>query len=169
MRPRNIQLNLFRNCAKCQGEKPFTEFWSQFGYCKPCAAEYTKTVYYTKHRTKIQEKLTSYRKSNPERVKKIDKLSRSKISSRIKANLRKSIEKHTKFKSNIGFTIKELQAYLETKFHSGMSWENYGLLWAIYKIKPIHEFDLTSESEVLKINHYLNLEPRILSKRLSEV
>lgn len=56
----------------------------------------------------------------------------------------------------LGCTGKELQAYIESLFINGMSWENKHL-WHIDHIIPISSGN--SEEEILKLNHYTNLQP----------
>ena len=58
----------------------------------------------------------------------------------------------------------EFKLYLESKFESWMSWENYGLYngelnygWDIDHIIPLSS--TISEDEIIKLNHYTNLQP----------
>jgi hypothetical protein len=50
--------------------------------------------------------------------------------------------------------------YLETKFHDGMNWNNYGKRgWHIDHIKPCAAFNLTNVTEQRACFHYTNLQP----------
>jgi hypothetical protein len=61
---------------------------------------------------------------------------------------------------DLGCTIEELKAHLESKFLPGMSWDNYGRTgWHIDHIVPISSFDLTVLEELKKACHYTNLQP----------
>jgi hypothetical protein len=61
---------------------------------------------------------------------------------------------------DLGCTIAELKQYLESKFQSGMTWDNYGLYgWHIDHIKPLASFDLTDRKQMLEACHYTNLQP----------
>ena len=71
-----------------------------------------------------------------------------------------------KSKSNeiLGCTFEEFKAYLESKFETWMTWENKGLWngelnygWDIDHIIPLSS--ATSEEELIKLNHYTNLQP----------
>jgi len=59
---------------------------------------------------------------------------------------------------DLGCTIPELQTYLESKFQSGMTWDNQGE-WHIDHIKPLASFDLTNREQLLIACHYSNLQP----------
>ena len=61
---------------------------------------------------------------------------------------------------NLGCSVLELKNYLESKFLTGMTWDNYGLDgWHIDHVKPLSAFDLSDEKEMLKAFHYINLQP----------
>jgi hypothetical protein len=64
----------------------------------------------------------------------------------------------------IGCTFDDFKKHLEDRFEDWMSWENYGLYngelnygWDIDHIIPIST--AISEQEILKLNHYSNLQP----------
>lgn len=60
----------------------------------------------------------------------------------------------------IGCTFAEYKDYIESKFTSGMSWENQGLRgWHIDHIVPICSFDLRNPEEQKKAFHYTNCQP----------
>ena len=59
---------------------------------------------------------------------------------------------------DLGCSIDELKAYLESKFQAGMTWDNYGE-WHIDHIKPLASFNLTNREDFLKAAHYTNLQP----------
>jgi hypothetical protein len=58
----------------------------------------------------------------------------------------------------IGCSPKELVSYLESKFKTNMTWNNYGE-WHVDHIKPCSSFDLTKEEEQMKCFNYMNLQP----------
>ena len=71
----------------------------------------------------------------------------------LKGNLKSGSAVH-----DLGCSIKELKAYLESKFKLEMTWDNYGK-WHIDHMKPLVTFDLTDREQFLKANHYTNLQP----------
>lgn len=86
---------------------------------------------------------------------------------RLQRNLRKRLATALKnnYKSgsavsDLGCSIDELKAYLESKFLPGMTWDNYGKYgWHIDHIKPFSSFNLSNREELLKVCHYTNLQP----------
>ena len=61
---------------------------------------------------------------------------------------------------DLGCSISELKSYLESKFSSGMTWDNWALDgWHIDHIKPLSSFDLTNRQQLLEACHYTNLQP----------
>jgi hypothetical protein len=63
---------------------------------------------------------------------------------------------------DLGCTLEELRAHLESKFQPGMSWENHGAgkdKWNIDHIIPLASFDLTDRQHFILACHYLNLQP----------
>jgi hypothetical protein len=59
---------------------------------------------------------------------------------------------------DLGCSISELKVYIESKFQSGMSWNNYGK-WHIDHIKPLVKFDLQDRAQFLEACHFTNLQP----------
>jgi hypothetical protein len=106
-----------------------------------------------------------YPKYNQEYIKKkvhIDdnfRLSRN-LRQRVVCALRISkTKKSTRTFTLIGCSIEDLKIYLESKFLSTMTWENYGKCWQIDHIIPYTKFDLTQIEQQYKCFHYTNLQP----------
>jgi len=61
---------------------------------------------------------------------------------------------------DLGCSIDELKIYLESKFQSGMTWDNWSFEgWHIDHIVPLASFDLTDRKQLLLACHYTNLQP----------
>jgi hypothetical protein len=124
--------------------------------------------YYQENKEIEREKRKKYYQENKnlEREKN-DKWRKDKIKNdgffRMKKRLRdrirdymngKSIGKKTK--EIVGLEYDEFKSYISDKFTEGMNWENYGL-WHLDHIVPLCE--AKNYEEVLKLNHYTNLQP----------
>lgn len=66
----------------------------------------------------------------------------------------------------LGCTIPEFKLYIQSKFISYMTFENYGEVWEFDHIIPFCDFDLTNEEEVKRCMHYLNLRPMFRTTRV---
>lgn len=86
---------------------------------------------------------------------------------KIRVNLRNRLNKAIigDFKSgsavsDLGCSIKEFKAYLESKFKPGMTWDNWARDgWHIDHIVPLASFDLSNISQLKEACHYTNLQP----------
>ena len=119
--------------------------------------------YYKTNKDKIVSKVVSNRRER----KKVDDLYRFFLSIRrlIKNSInRGNFTKKSKTYKILGCSYEEFKVYLESKFEPWMNWENRGLYngelnygWDIDHIIPISI--AVSEEELLKLNHYTNLQP----------
>jgi len=167
-----------KQCNKCLEFKPVEDFRKQSAtkdgfstYCKTClrpmSAQNNKTRYQRIRKEQIAY-VREWIKNNPGRYKEIRKKYEHSIKGRLKRNLSKRLKKLIKQIKNhsksyscskyIGCSIEALKIHLESKFVSGMTWENYGD-WHIDHIKPLARFDLSLESERKEANHFSNLQP----------
>ena len=122
--------------------------------------------YYQKNKEEAREwrenhkdKLGEYAKEYNKNRKKTD------INYRLACNLRSRLNHAIKnnYKSgsavrDLSCTIPQLRIYLESKFQSGMTWDNWGL-WHIDHIIPLSSFNLENREELLKAVNYINLQP----------
>jgi hypothetical protein len=67
----------------------------------------------------------------------------------------------------LGCSYDEFKLYLESKFESWMTWDNYGLYngelnfgWDIDHIEPLFPTGIIrTEEDIIRLNHYTNLQP----------
>jgi hypothetical protein len=60
----------------------------------------------------------------------------------------------------IGCTVEELMRHLESRFKSGMTWENYNYRgWHIDHVKPLALFNFLDPAQIEEAFHYTNLQP----------
>lgn len=143
-------------------------------YIKACNKNY-----YQKNKEYILERNKKYDEANKDSVRKLKNKytkERSKIDPFFKfirnsrrliigAFKRKGIKKNTKTEQILGCTFVEFKAHIETLFGVGMTFENYGK-WHIDHIVPLAT--AKTEEDVLKLNHYTNLQPLWAKDNLSK-
>lgn len=146
------ELNLkSKICGDCGLEKEISNFnksknnYGGFTYnCKSCIKiynlSYRKDYEYNRYHNDVQFKLTK------------------KLRGRMKIAIKKNQKSGSAVK-DLGCTISELKNYLESKFSSGMTWENWGTEWHIDHIVPLVSFSLENREQFLKACHYTNLQP----------
>lgn len=80
----------------------------------------------------------------------------------LRARLRlelKGIRKSAKTICLLGCSVEDLWIYLESKFQSGMTRENYGQTWVVDHIMPCAIFDLSRPEHQKRCFHFSNLQP----------
>ena len=138
--------------------------------------------YYQKNKDKISEYQKVYYQKNKDIIKVKNKLKdKNEFLSKRRVYERKKRKNDIQFKlsralrnrlyvikkqkvgsavKDLGCTIDELKIYLESKFQSGMTWDNWTSDgWHIDHIKPLSSFDLTNREQFLEACHYTNLQP----------
>jgi hypothetical protein len=129
------------------------------------------------NKEKIKEYLKEYNGSNRKKInenkKLYEKIKRNdslyKLRRNITSLIRQSIKnqgykKNTKTAVIIGCDYEFFKYYIESKFESWMSWDNYGKYngelnfgWDYDHIIPISS--AKTENDIIKLNHYTNLQP----------
>lgn len=130
--------------------------------------------YRIKNRDKIKINLKKYRQANKEKINLYVKNKRKEnVLFKLSCNLRSLIYnafnnkgycKDSKTEQILGCTYDEFKQHIESQFESWMSWNNYGLYngtegygWDIDHIIPLKTAQ--TEEELIKLNHYSNLQP----------
>ena len=152
--------------------------------CRECARnnpKYIETVkkYRENNKERKQQVSKEYRKNNKEKINnrryiwekeklstdtlfRLKKTLKSLIGNGIK---RKGFSKTTRTSQILCCSYEEFKLYIESKFEPWMSWDNYGgkyiaglnTNWDIDHIIPLSS--AKSEEEIIKLNHYTNLQP----------
>ena len=118
---------------------------------------------------------------NPEKykamVKRKNAKKRSLPANRIALSMSSIINFHIKDKNKehtfdiLGYSLEELQNHLESQFHSGMSWDNYGRNgWHIEHIRAVSRFSFDSKGDIefKECFSLRNLQPMWESENLSK-
>ena len=115
--------------------------------------------YYKNNKNKKNEYLKIKRKTDP----------LFKLSSNIRTRIRDSFRRNGFSKTNttlniLGCSFEQFKTHLESKFEHWMNWDNHGLYngqtnfgWDVDHIIPVSSG--LSEDEMIKLNHYTNLQP----------
>jgi len=127
-----------------------------------------------KHKTSSKNSNLKYRINNKNKINNWFRLERKnnpifKISANIRSSISTSLRENNYTKKSkttqiLGCSFDEFKTYIESKFQPWMNWDNYGL----YNAEPNYGWDIDhiiptttafSEEELLKLNHYTNLQP----------
>ena len=183
-----------KRCYVCKAVKATIEFSKSKvtrdglrSECKVCKREAsrkereTKPEYFKKykeeHKETISLQIKEWRQKHKKDIylyqaEKIKNNLLQRISHILRTRFKAAFRKQCKTGSavrNLGCSMEELRAYLESKFQPGMSWENYGLYgWHIDHIAPLSRFDLTDIEQVKLACHYTNLQPLWAKDNLSK-
>ena len=127
-----------------------------------------KKDYYQDNKDKIKEYLDANKdkirvKKNNYFKNRLKTNIQYKLSHNLRNRLNIAINRNQKIGSavdDLGCSIPELKVYLESKFQTGMTWDNWSDVgWHIDHIKPLASFDLTDRKQFLEACHYTNLQP----------
>jgi len=135
--------------------------------------DYLKEYYH-----KNKEKNKKYRELNKDRYKELRKNYREKrksdpiyqISQRVrkligKIIIRNGYSKKSRTQEILGIDFEGFKLYIENLFIEGMTWENFGKWHLDHKI-PISWGK--TEDEIIRLNHYTNLQPLWAEDNLSK-
>lgn len=133
-----------------------------------------------KNKKKNNDSKRKYAEKEENKLKKLEyyrKKRKSNINFRLSGNLshRVNMALHGKNKSKrtlilLGCHIDNFRKHLESKFESGMNWDNYGKKgWHIGHIIPCILFDLSNPKEQEICFHYTNLKPQWENENFSNI
>lgn len=173
-------------CRICLSEQLLNNFYKHnktkdglYNECKKCVKSKAK-LYHIENKTSIYKRQKEYRLKNREyfniknkewnnktgygKKYQQDRLKNDsffKFKNRLRTLIRLSISKQGYTKKSkcfeiLGCDYEFLIKHLESLFIDGMNWNNYGK-WHIDHIIPISS--ALTEKDVIKLNHYTNLQP----------
>lgn len=136
---------------------------------KVAMKEYKKEYFQKNKKSISQKRREKYNLNknliNKKRREDIPKRLNNTIGNMIRKYLRNNgFSKNSRTYQVVGCSPSELKAYIESKFESWMTWENYGKYngelnfgWELDHIIPISSAE--SEEDIFRLNHYTNLQP----------
>lgn len=172
-----------KTCIRCKTENKISHFvkgkklksgeQTLHPWCKKCRTEYAR-----QRRVLFPEKVKGYdsrhQAKNRLRINDVQRLNHAnrratdpnfRLGETLRNRLNGAVSKEWKAGSaveDLGVSIPEFKAYLESKFQPGMTWDNWGRgsdKWHIDHIIPLSKFDLTDRQHFLLACYYLNLQP----------
>ena len=162
---------LFVICKLCKQYKPF--YWVRYNnkLCFDCNPTKLSSLSRIINQPFVSSCNPDMKKQIEEQVKSTEKQYNNrpeiKIAENIRHRIRKIITKDNKHYTPetmelLGCNKLEFKSHIENLFKIGMTWENYGNKenqWSIDHITPLAAFNLFDYEQLLKANHYTNLQP----------
>jgi hypothetical protein len=126
-----------------------------------------KKKYYQANREELAVKTKAYRKAtrakrNAREANKRRTDVEYKLRVYLRTRLNKALKRDSKVGSavrDLGCSIAELRAHLESQFNSQMNWRNWGKYWEVDHVYPLDSANLKDRSEFLAVNNWRNLRP----------
>jgi len=138
--------------------------------------EYSRK-YYLKNRDRIRLRNQDWIRRNPDFWARNARRRRSENDSIFKMtlSLRRRFNRAMRGKSKsesvlklIGCSVEDFWIYLESKFETGMTRQNYGTVWHVDHIIPCAIFDLTKPEHQRRCFHFSNLQPLFAKDNLTK-
>lgn len=178
---RKDNIEKYRLRDKIQGEKHSVQR-QQYRQAHQKEMKKYQKEYYIKNKDYINLRNKTWRDNNKEWCLEYIRKRCEELNFRISKNLRtrlylaiKNEWKSGSAVNDLGCSIEELVAYLESKFYvnpetnENMSWDNYGKYgWHIDHIKPLTAFDLSIPEQIREACHYTNLQPMWMKDNISK-
>jgi hypothetical protein len=164
---------IMKNCKTCNVTKELTEFRTGRGECKAC--ENRKRVE-RKNKQKVEDP-TYYEKqrgydNKRKKIMRENFTDEEKFVENLRNLVRKSFSDKNYTKDSRTFEIlgidnEGLYEHIESQFREGMDWGNHGHKgWHIDHIIPLAS--AKTVEEIIKLNHYTNLQPLWWNENLSK-
>jgi hypothetical protein len=145
-----------QNCNSFRGYLKLSHYKKKSKLCKKCSCNTPEFI------EKQRKNAKQYYVNNPYQKDPV-KVLNQRVANNLRNRLNRAIKCNYKSGSavgDLGCSIDQLKAYLESKFQPGMTWDNYGRTgWHIDHIKPLSSFDLTNRDQFVLACHYTNLQP----------
>lgn len=124
--------------------------------------------YYDDNEAHISNYKSNWRRENKDRLnarqkERLQTEPNFRLAHCLRSRINKLVDKDVKSGSavrDLGCSVKQFKAYLESKFLEGMTWNNHTTDgWHIDHIIPLSSFDLSDPEQFKQACHYTNLQP----------
>lgn len=131
--------------------------------------------WYAKNRDEHLANMRAWRKANRAKLAEATRLRRAtdpidKLKNNLRVRLNNAVKCNRKTGSairDLGCSIDEFKNHIESKFKSGMTWDNYGD-WHFDHITPLSSFNLADRKEFCKAVHFSNIQPLWKKENISK-
>ena len=153
-----------RQCTLCKEIKVLkTDFYERKkgsglykSQCKPC---YMRRSMDTCDKEKARARARRYYREKQPYQNDLNYKMKLILRTRLNVSIKKNVKRGSAVR-DLGCSIAELKAYLESQFEEGMTWDNWTRDgWHIDHIVPLFALDLNDPEQVKKACHYTNLRP----------
>lgn len=172
-----IRNGMCRKCGKVASEPGGTTCRA----CRDSRNESTRRFYYTEDGKKVFARRRLEQKLNPKIRESVRKNHAKRRATDIQYKLRSSLrvrmwsamraqQKSGSAVGDLGCTVPEFKAHIESLFTEGMTWDNWGKnagCWQLDHIKPLHTFDLSDRKQFLEACNYTNIRPLWMEENLA--
>lgn len=164
-------------CSRCNKYLSIKDFYKKCstkdGFtaaCKFCILK-DNEISYLKNKKNTLEKRRKKDKDNRKQLNAKDRKRyreninyklRKILRSRLKNALKRDGERSLSAVRDLGCSIEEFKAHIESKWYKGMSWATHGKgpeTWQIDHIIELNSVDLTDPIQLAKVIHFTNLQP----------
>jgi len=93
------------------------------------------------------------------------------VAKNLRARLRKVLNGRQKVGSavrDLGCTIEDFRAHIESQFRPGMTWQNWGESWHLDHVYPLSRADLTDRNQLIAVANWRNYQPLWLVENSSK-
>ena len=170
-RSKTQKTNYYTKCKKCHNIRrrkiingnPVVRIISDTKRCYVCNEEKCRTEFYFENKEKTRISSRCKKCQNIRRNKRIKSNPVLRIIDHQKSRIRlicknKGLKKTINFNKIFGIDRDGFRIYMESKFYSGITWENYSnKMWEvdhIIELKNIQTFE-----DLIRLCHYTNLQP----------
>ena len=144
-----------KRCPKCKTIKEIERFSKNKARCDrlSCWCRECNRLYKQDSKSRIREYNKIYQK------KKYDLDLNFRLSFILRTSLARGLKRgKSAALEYLGLPLSEFIAYIESRFQSGMSWDNYGK-WHLDHIIPLSKFNLDRKEEIVKACNWSNFQP----------